>query len=152
MAYYPVIGGPIAPYSNLPIEPQFYQPSQFVITGIALGGTTIVTMANGTNNVAPNYVIGQLVRLIIPPKYGSRQLNEKFGYVISLPTTSSVEIDINSVAVDPFIASPTFLPNQSRTPPQILAIGDVNTGVINANGPKFEGTYIPGSFIDISPL
>ena len=152
MAYFPIIGGPIAPFSNLPIEPQFYQPSQFVITGITLGGTTIVTMANGTNSVIPNYVLGQLVRLIIPPKYGCRQLNEQQGYVISLPTTNSVEIGINSVGTDPFISNPTFLPNQSQTPPQILAIGDGNSGVVNINGRTNTGTFIPGSFIDISPL
>ncbi len=151
MAYYPVISGPIAPYSNLPITPQYYQPSQFEITAITFGVTTTVTMANGTNNVAPNYVIGQEVRLVIPPKYGSRKLNGKHGLVISLPSATQVEIDINSEGTDPFISNPTFLPNQSQTPAQILAIGDISTGQLNVSGRINLGLTIPGAFENISP-
>lgn len=147
-----VISGPIPPYSNPPIEPQYFQPSQFLITGINLGSTTIVTMANGINGVLPNYVVGQLVRLLIPSKYGSRQLNEQSGYVISMPTSNSVEINIDSSFVDPFIPSPTFLTFQSRTPPQIVSVGDVNSGIISTTGRVQSSTNIPGAFINISPL
>lgn len=146
------IVGPIAPYNNVPIQPQYYQPSQFEITNLTYGLTTIVTMADGTNDVSPNYVVGQLVRLLLPPKYGASQLNIKIGYVLSLPSASSVEVGINSMITDPFIATPTFLPNENETPPQIIAIGDVNTGALNANGRNSTGTFIPGSFVDISPL
>lgn len=151
MAFFPVIGGPIAPYSNVAIEPQNYQPSQFVITAITPGQTTIVTMANGTNNVPPNYIVGQEVRITIPPKFGSRQLNGQTGFVISLPAPNQVEVAINSTEVDPFIATPIFLPNQSQTPPQIVAIGDISSGQINSNGRVSQGTFIPGAFINISP-
>jgi hypothetical protein len=152
MDFYPVISGPVAPFNNLPIEPQWYQPSQFPITGLIYGVTTTVTMANGTNGVTPNYVIGQQVRLTIPSKYGAGQLNEQTGYVLSIPTASSVVVNINSIGTDPFVASPTFLPFESKTPPQIMAIGDINSGPINAQGRVNNGTFIPGSFIDISPL
>lgn len=151
MAYYPVISGPVSPFSNLPITPQFYQPSQFPITAITYGITTTVTMGNGTNNVSPNYVIGQEVRLVIPPKYGARKLNGKRGFVISLPSSTQVEVDINSIGTDPFIASPTFLPNESQTPAQILAIGDVSSGQINSSGRINLGLTIPGAFENISP-
>ncbi len=151
MAYYPVISGPIAPYSNVPIEPQFYKPSQFVITAITYGVTTTVTMSNGTNNVSPNYVVGQLVRIVIPEKYGARQLNGQSGLVISLPSSTQVEININSIGTDPFIPNPTFLPNQSQTQPQILAIGDQASGQINSSGRINLGLTIPGAFENISP-
>ena len=111
-----------------------------------------MTMGDSTNDVAPNYVIGQLVRLTIPPKYGSRALNEVQAYVISIPTADSVELDIDSNGVDPFIASPTFTMFDQRTLPQIMAIGDINTGAINATGRTNTGTFIPGSFLDISPV
>ena len=142
-----VISYPIPAYSNPPINSQFYKPKVFVISGIAVGVTTIVT-----TTLDMDYVIGQLVRLTIPSKYGSRALNEQLGYVISVPTTNSVEIDLDSNGVDPFIASPTFIPFESHTLPQIMAIGDINTGAINANGRINIGTFIPGSFLDISPL
>jgi len=142
-----VISYPIPPYSNPPIEPQFYQPSQFIITAITLGMTTIITTA-----INHNYVIGQLVRILIPSKYGSRFLNEKPGYVISIPNPNQVEVNINSLGSDAFIATPTFLPFQSQTQPQILAIGDSSSGPINTNGNSSYSTSIPGSFINISPL
>jgi len=151
MTYFPVISGPVAPYSNLPISPQSYQPSQFVITAITYGQTTTVTLDNGTNDVAPNYVVGQLVRLNIPEKYGARQINQKTGYVLSLPTTDSVEIGINSLGTDAFIASPTFVGQVTHTPPQIVAVGDINGSQINSSGRVNLNINILGSFINVSP-
>lgn len=113
--------------------------------------TTTVTMSNGTNNVVPNYVIGQLIRIVIPPKYGSRKLNGQSGIVVSLPSANQVEVAINSIGTDPFIPSPTFLPNQSQTPPQILAIGDIAGGQLNSSGRINLGLTIPGAFENISP-
>lgn len=134
-----VISYPIPPYQNLPIEPQFYQPSAFFISNVALGIMTTVT-----TSVDHNYVVGQLVRLLIPETYGSRGLNESQGYVVSIPASNQVLLNINSSNnVNPFVNS------GQPTKPQILAIGDVNTGVTNT-GRSNNGTYIPGSFIDIS--
>lgn len=134
------ITGPIAPYNNVPIEPQFYAPRRFVIEDIVLGSTTLVTTTEDHD-----YVVGQLVRLIIPPQNGCRQLNEAKGYVIFIPTDDEVILDIDSSQnVDDFVS--TSLPNQ----PQILAIGDINQGAINQTAAQ-TGTFIPGSFINISP-
>lgn len=151
MTYFPIIVGPIAPYSNVPIAPQNFQPSQFVITAISYGATTTFTLANSTNSVSPNYVVGQLIRITIPPAYGARQLNGQQGYVLSTPTTKSVVVGIKSVGTDPFITSPTFLPMQSKTPPQIVAVGDINSGQNMNAGILNLNTYIPGSFINVSP-
>jgi len=135
--------GPIAPENNPPINPQYYQPSVFQITAISLGRSTTVT-----TSVDHNYVIGQNVRLIIPPTYGSFQLNESQGLVTSIPTANQVVINIDSSSnVNAFVSSPTYGP----TKPQIAAIGDVNSGQINSSGPSNTITFIPGSFIDISP-
>jgi len=56
-----------------------------------------------------------------------------------------VILDINSIGIDPFINA--GLP----TKPQIVPVGDNNSGVINSNGRNHNGTFIPGSFINISP-
>lgn len=138
--------GPVPPETNPPIEPQFFQPSQFVITALTLGLTTIVT-----TSVDTNYVIGQQVRLLIPEPYGTSQINGQQGYVISIPASNQVEVTINSTQANAFIASPTFIQNS----PQIVAIGDVNSGLISTNGKlgsnnNFAPT-VPGSFINISP-
>jgi hypothetical protein len=133
-----VISFPVPPYSNLPIEAQNYQPSRFVISGVTLGPTTTIT-----TTVNMNYSIGQLIRLIIPPSFGCRQLNEQTGYVISIPTTNSVVVSINSVGCDAYIAS------LATTVAQILALGDISSGVTNTSRTG-QSTAIPGSFINIS--
>ena len=135
--------GPTPPFNNPPINPQYYQPSAFVISAISLGATTTVTTT--VNN---NYVIGQLCRLLIPDQYGSRDLNEVEGIVINIPAANQVTLNIYSVGVNPFIANPSYGP----TKPQILAIGDYNSGIISSTGRVIPTTSIPGSFINISPL
>ena len=136
------IVGPVPPYANVPIASQFFQPSVFTISAVTLGTTTIVT-----TTVNLNYVIGQTVRLIIPPTFGCRQLNERQGNVLSIPAANQVQISINSSQnVDPYIAS------TAATPAQIMAIGDVNQGVQSSTGPSIPLVSIPGSFINISPL
>lgn len=138
----PLIFGPIAPENNPPINPQYYQPSVFDISAIALGTSTTVT-----TSVNHNYVIGQLVKLLIPFTYGSVQLNGQEGYVITIPAANQVVVNIDSTRANSFIASPTYGP----TPPQIIAVGDINSGQISSSGNVQINTYIPGSFRDISP-
>lgn len=133
--------GPTPPYNNPPIQPQFFKPSMFFISDVDLGQTTIVTTTE--NN---NYVIGQLIRLIIPKTFGCVQLNEISGYVLSIPAPDQLEIAIDSSRnVDPYTSS------SSDTQAQILAIGDINTGIISSTGRNIPITNIPGSFINISP-
>lgn len=137
-----VISFPIPPYANVPIQAGFFQPSRFVISNVALGITTTVTT---TKNI--NYVLGQLVRLIIPPTFGCRQLNESTGYVLSIPAANQVVLDINSSRnVDPYKSSP------ATTVAQILAVGDINSGITSSTGRNIPSTNIPGAFINISPL
>ena len=135
----PLLTGPLALFANFPIQPQNFQPSQFFITAISMGQATTVTTS--VNN---NYVIGQLCRLLIPITNGCRELNEVTGYVINIPLPNQVVLNINSQGITPFMSS------SSPTQPQIVAVGEVNTGDINANGRSPTATFIPGSFINIS--
>ena len=135
-----VISYPISAYQNVPIAPQNFLPSQFVISGVTLGWTTTITT---TENM--NYVVGQEVRLLIPSVYGCFQLNNAQGFVLSIPSANQVVVSINSSRnVDQFISA--SLTNS----PQIIAIGDIQNGSTNANGSYFSGTYIPGAFINVS--
>lgn len=141
----PVTSAPFAPERNPPIEPQDYQPSQFNITAISYGLTTTVTTAVSPYGVKNNYVIGQLVRILIPAQCGAFELNNQEGYVIAIPGTNQVTINLNSSKASPFNAS------GSKTPPQIVAVGDTNSGPTNT-GRLNQTTYIQGSFINISPV
>lgn len=134
--------GPISPENNPQIDPDAFQPSRFVISALTRGATTLIT-----TSVNHNYVVGQEVRVNIPQFYGTYQITGQQGYVTSIPQANQVVVSINSLNSNAFISSPTYGP----TPPQIIAIGDINSGAINANGRSSLGTYIPGSYINISP-
>src|SRR5580765_4266785 len=91
------ITGPIAPERNPPIDPLWYLPSNFKISAISLGTTTVVTTIASTSAPSTNnFVVGQLVRFNIPPTYGTRELNGQTGYVIAKPASNQVTVDINS--------------------------------------------------------
>ncbi len=144
---FPPLLGPQAPQRNPTIEPEWFQPSRFPITAISYGSTTTVTTSTAFG-VSNNYVVGQLVRFVIPFPYGAQQLNGQDGYVISIPGANQVEVNINtSLNYDPFIPSPPT----SSTPPSIVAVGDINSGSINASGRKNNGISPLGTFINISP-
>ena len=136
-----VISYPIPPYQNVPIHPEYYQPKKFFIQAVTLGVETLVETTEDMD-----YVIGQEIRLVIPPEFGCRQLNAITGYVIEIPALNQVIVDIDSsLGVDPFILS------SATSRAQILAIGDINMGSTNTQGRINQITYIPGSFINISP-
>lgn len=135
-----VISYPIPNYQNLPINSDWYTPSRFVISAVTRGNQTIVTTSTDHN-----YVIGQQVRLIIPPSFGIRQLNETSPFVVAIPASDEVLLDIDSSRMDAYIAS------SAATPAQIIAIGDIGSGAINSNGSQNQNLNIPGSFINISP-
>lgn len=136
------MSGPIPPYNNPAIEAQYYQPSRFVITGVTLGATTTIT-----TSAIHNYVLGQQVRLNIPPQFGCQGISERSSFVVAIPAANQVTLDLTSFKVNPFVSA-----TNTKQLPQILAIGDCNSGVINASGLNMSGTFIPGSFINISPV
>ncbi len=135
-----VISYPIPAYANVPINPQYYKPRFWFISNIVRGRTTLVT-----TTADQDFVVGQLIRFIIPVSFGIRQLNEKLGYVLNIISPTQVEVDIDSSFMDAFTSS------SATTQPQILPVGDIANGVQNAQGGRNTGTFIPGSFINISP-
>lgn len=139
----PYFTGPIAPYRNVPVEPEYFQPSVFAISSIGRGTTTVIT--TDTDN---NYVVGQLVRFTMPAAFGIRQINEQLAYVIQVTSLTQFVVDLDSSQFDPFIPSPAYY----TTLPQVMAVGDINSGVISQNGRAISLTTIPGGFQNISPL
>ncbi len=138
----PLVTGPQPQYNNPPINAQYFTPSNFFISNITLGNQTLVT-----TTVNHNYVIGQNVRLVIPPSFGCIQLNNSQSYVQSIPMPNQVLLGLDSSQnVDPYIAS------SSTTQAQINAIGSINLGAINAYGNLNTSTTVPGSYENISPL
>jgi hypothetical protein len=136
-----IFPGPTPPYTNPAIEPQFYSPRQRFISNLTLGTTTIVTTSQDQE-----FVVSQLVRLLIPSTSGSIELNQVQGYVINVISPREVEVQINSsLGVSVFISNPT-----ARQQPQIIPIGDISSGIIYSGVNVMTSTNIPGSFINIS--
>ena len=131
-----VISYPVPIYQNAAIQSSFYNPNVFEINAITLGFTTTIQFTTDHN-----FVVGQEVRVLIPDNFGTRGLNQKKGYVISLPETDQITITRSSIGMDAFILA------SDTTRPQVVAVGDINSGTTNTNILS-QGTSIPGSFLN----
>lgn len=109
-----------------------YLPLNVEISSITRGKTTTVV-----TDSAHYYAVGQLVRFHVPKPYGMEQINDLAAYVLSIPTTTSLVVDVNSLNYTAFNSSPTYPGNTS---PQVSPVGDRNNTTSNLT--------ITGAFIN----
>jgi hypothetical protein len=156
--------GPTGAYVKKVLYPFLYAPGVSVITAITLGATTTI------DTTAPhNLVVGQEVAFRIPASYGTIQLNSLpntvipgspiYGFVTTVNSATEVVVNINSSAFTAFNSNQTVASVPGLSFPQMVAVGDVNTGgvaysgglyypspVINSlstmNGPAISGAYV----------
>ena len=133
---------PDAYLANVDVNITYYTPQEFTISAITFGSTTTVTTSDDVD-----YVVGQQVRLHIPAFYGTRELNNQSAYVVSLPASNQVELNIDtSIGYTPFVASPTYGP----TTPSVCAIGSIRTGQPSVTSRTNVSINVPGAFRNIS--
>lgn len=125
------------------LYPDLYFPGDIFIAGITTGATTTVS-----TTTQHNMVVGQEVAFRIPLTWGPFQLNSLpdvvipgspiYGYVVSVTDLQNFVVNINSVGYTAFNANQVFA-SAGRTFPQVVAVGDVNTGgnVINSTSPLY---------------
>jgi hypothetical protein len=118
--------------------PNINVPYYEVITGITRGATTTVNCA-----YAHAYVVGQEVTFVIPSQWGIVELDGLKGYVTSI-TASAFVVDINSSSFTAFSYPTSGTASLGLTFPQVLPVGDSNTGYSGPTVP-FPAT-IPGAF------
>jgi hypothetical protein len=158
------------------LYPSLYVPGIAFISAITTGSTTTIV------TTAPhNMVVGQEVGFRIPTSWGTTQLNELpnvlipgspiYGYVVSVTNSTTVVVSINSTGYTAFNSNQVFANFPGEKFPQIIAVGDVNTGgqVISAgsalypsplvyngtstgqvstiNGPAINGAYINATYM-----
>jgi hypothetical protein len=95
-----------------------------------------------------DYSTGQVVmNFIVTPSRRTLSYNFTANLIYIIPgTVEGIILNIDSSQnVNAFVES------NISDPPTIAAIGDVNSGYINANGNMNVGTSIPGTFTNISP-
>lgn len=115
------------------LYPFLYPPQDNVIAAITLGTTTTVTTTQ-----YHNFEVGQEIAFRIPNSWGTVELNSlpnlltpgapAYAYVVSVTDNWTFVCNINSSSYTAFNANQTVSGTVGRTFPQVLAVGDVNTG------------------------
>ena len=152
------------------LYPYLYAPGVSIISAITLGSTTTIDTTS-----AHNFVVGQEVAFRIPSGWGTTQLNSLpnstipgspiYGYVVSVTDYNTVVVNVSSSSYTAFNSNQLFSAYSGLEYPQIVAVGDVNTGgvqissgsvlypppfvrpistttVNTINGPAIQGAYI----------
>ncbi len=130
------------------LYPYIYFPGTSFISAITLGTTTTIDTTD-----AHNFVVGQEVAFRIPQQWGTVELNSLpnifipgspvYGYVIAVTDYNTVIVNIDSSAYTAFNSNPTVASVPGLSYPQIVAVGDVNTGgvQISAGSPLYPSPY-----------
>jgi len=115
------------------LYPAIYFPGTTVISNITLGATTTVDTAS-----AHNFRVGQEVAFRIPQQYSTVELNSlpnnltpgapAYGYVIAVTDYNTVVVNIDSSSYTAFTNNVSVDNSVGLSFPQIVAVGDVNTG------------------------
>jgi hypothetical protein len=124
--------GNIGSYKQV-LYPYLYFPGTTFISAITTGATTTITTTD-----AHNLREGQEVAFRVPTAWGTTQLNSLpnslvpgspiYGYVISVTNYNTVVVNINSTAYTAFNSNQTVASLPGLSYPQIVGVGDVNTG------------------------
>lgn len=120
-----------------------YVPFACDISGVALGQTTMIT-----TSVNHGFIVGNEVTFLIPRLWGVSQLNGLKGLVLAF-TNNTITVNIDSTMFDAFITPTVTLPVVIDTP-QVLPVGDQNTGYVLPGGSP-PPLQIPGTYRNTYP-
>lgn len=91
-------------------------PSSLVITAITQSNPMVVTTVVNPVTEANSYIVGQLVRLMVPYSYGMYQANQLTGQITAINGLNFI-LNIDSTLFDPFvIPAPTAQEPASLAP------------------------------------
>jgi hypothetical protein len=126
------------------LYPNLYFPGNNIISAITTGTTTTITTTEQNN-----FVVGQEVAFRVPSVWGTTQLNSLpnpiipgspiYGFVVSVTNPVTFVVNINSTGYTAFNANQPFASYPGEKWPQVVAVGDVNTGgvQITAGSPLY---------------
>lgn len=132
-------GSPAGAYVRKVLFPYIYEPGVAYISAISTGSTTTVT------TTAPhNYVVGQQVAFRIPASYGTTQLNALpnssipgspvYYYVSAVLSSTQFVCSASTTGATAFNSNQTVASVPGLQLPQVVAVGDVNTGGVQYSG------------------
>ena len=137
------MGSPLNRYNLGLFNSGTYTPGNNDVTSVTQANPATVTTTN-----PHGYVFGQEVQFLIPQPWGMRQLDRLKGYVLSVPTTTTFTVNIDTTFFDTFV-TPTTPPYVQAA--QVAAIGDLNVGTLAPGGVLPLPQAVPGAFINTPP-
>ena len=147
--YTALSASPTGAFVKKVLYPYLYSPGVSFISAITLGTTTTIDTTAGHN-----FVVGQEVALRIPSTYGTTQLNSLpnttvpgspiYGFVTAVTDYNTVVVNIDSSAYTAFNSNQTVASVPGLSFPQIVAVGDVNSGgaPITATSVQYPSPYV----------
>lgn len=156
---YTALSAQTVPTVKKVLYPFLYLPQDNVISAITLGATTTVA-----TTMYHNFEIGQEIAFRIPTQWGTTQLNSLpnyvipgspiYGYVTSITDNWTFVCNINSTSYTAFNTNPATPSIIGLTYPQVLAVGDVNTGgnLITATSSLYPPPSFPTSTNRVSTI
>ena len=133
--YTAISGSPTTPTPTVKqiLYPNLYSPNVGFIAALTLSSTTTVVTSAPTN-----IQVGQQVAFRIPASWGTTQLNSLpdvlipgspiYGYVQSVTNSTTFVVNINSTGYTAFNTNQVFASFPGEKFPQVVAVGDVNSG------------------------
>ena len=122
-----------------------YEPANVDIDDISQAQNAIVTTSEDHS-----FVIANQVQFLIPPEWGMYQINRLKGFVISIPQSDQIEVDIDTRAFDAFV-TPTPSQFVVIDNAQVASVGDANFGKLSPGGVVDLPNTIPGAYINQRP-
>lgn len=152
-SYTNLSGSPASAKVKKILYPYLYFPGETVISAITTGTTTTIDTAS-----AHNFVVGQEVAFRIPSQWGTVELNTLpnvltpgapvYGYVIAVTDFNTFVVNIDSSAYTAFTTAIAVASVPGLSFPQVVAVGDVNTGGVQIS--SGSALYPPPYFSPIS--
>ena len=140
--YTALSGSPTGAYVRQVLYPWLYLPGVNFISALSLGSTTTVTTTSNHN-----FVVGQEIAFRIPSVYGTTGLNSLpnslvpgspvYGFVTSVTSNTQFVCNINSSSFGAFNTNQPVASVPGLQFPQVVAVGDVNTGGVVYSGGLF---------------
>lgn len=162
--YTALSGSPTGASVRKVLYPFLYEPGVSYIADLTLGATTTVETMD-----PHNCVVGQQVAFRIPDDFGTVELNSlpndqvpgrpAYGYVQSVTDSNTLVVAIDSSSYTAFTSNIAVSSVPGLTWPQMVAVGDVNSGglaysgndlypspqvnsVDTINGPAINGAFV----------
>lgn len=116
------------PFFSAESDPVFIMAMREILSITQANTCVITTTYDGLVAAAHGYKDGLMVRVMVPPGFGMRQIDKYAGY-ITVIDDYSFSLPIDTTAFDAYAIPSSYLPGFFDTPGQIIPIGNYPSNV-----------------------